>query len=69
MGYPMYYAMYGGAAPRRTGVAHSSIVPYGSYTCADGEQVFFGIQNEREWSAFCAGVLDAPELAQDPRFL
>lgn len=68
MGYPMYYAMYGGAPPRRTGVAHASIAPYGSYTCADTEQVFLGIQNEREWATFCDRVLELPDLAEDTRF-
>jgi crotonobetainyl-CoA:carnitine CoA-transferase CaiB-like acyl-CoA transferase len=27
-----------------------------------------GLQNEREWKLFCAVVLQAPELASDPRF-
>jgi itaconate CoA-transferase len=27
-----------------------------------------GLQNEREWAAFCAEVLRKPELAADPRF-
>ncbi|MPN60087.1 Formyl-CoA:oxalate CoA-transferase [bioreactor metagenome] len=27
-----------------------------------------GLQNEREWQAFCAKVLERPELASDPRF-
>src|SRR5260370_6724858 len=27
-----------------------------------------GLQNEREWAAFCSQVLLAPELAADPRF-
>jgi itaconate CoA-transferase len=27
-----------------------------------------GLQNEREWVAFCAQVLLRPELAKDPRF-
>jgi len=27
-----------------------------------------GLQNEREWAAFCATVLEQPELAQDKRF-
>jgi crotonobetainyl-CoA:carnitine CoA-transferase CaiB-like acyl-CoA transferase len=30
--------------------------------------VFFGIQNEREWLKFCEIVLEAPEVAGDPRF-
>jgi crotonobetainyl-CoA:carnitine CoA-transferase CaiB-like acyl-CoA transferase len=28
----------------------------------------FGIQNEREWAAFCSGVVKQPELAKDPRY-
>jgi itaconate CoA-transferase len=27
-----------------------------------------GLQNEREWEAFCDRVLQRPELARDPRF-
>jgi crotonobetainyl-CoA:carnitine CoA-transferase CaiB-like acyl-CoA transferase len=27
-----------------------------------------GLQNEREWQAFCAVVLQQPDLAHDPRF-
>lgn len=27
-----------------------------------------GLQNEREWAAFCSQVLNAPGLAADPRF-
>jgi itaconate CoA-transferase len=28
-----------------------------------------GLQNEREWAAFCQGVLRKPELAADERYL
>src|SRR5665647_3071091 len=69
MGFPMYYAWYGGKAPSRSGASHSSIAPYGPFLCAGGEQVFLGIQNEREWAIFCDKVLDAPELATDERFI
>ena len=27
-----------------------------------------GLQNEREWAAFCEKVLELPELATDERF-
>jgi crotonobetainyl-CoA:carnitine CoA-transferase CaiB-like acyl-CoA transferase len=69
MSCPMYYTMYGGSPPPRTGVAHASIAPYGSYDCADGKQVFLGIQNEREWATFCDRVLELPDVAEDPRFV
>jgi itaconate CoA-transferase len=68
MGYPMYFAQYGGTAPPRTGAAHATIHPYGPFPTGDGRTVFFGIQNEREWASFCTTVLEAPGLATDPRF-
>ena len=68
MSYPMYYGVYGGTAPQRSGARHAVIAPYGPFAGGDGEVVYLGIQNEREWQAFCAGVLDRPELAYDPRF-
>ncbi|WP_327116358.1 CoA transferase [Nocardia sp. NBC_01730] len=69
MGYPLNYAMYGGTAPQRTGARHASIAPYGPFRCGDGNQVFLGLQNEREWATFCAEILDDPAIAADPRFL
>jgi len=68
MGFPAFFAGYGGEEPRRSGASHAAIAPYGPFACADGQTVFLGIQNEREWSAFCAGVLERPEMAEDERF-
>lgn len=68
MGYPAYFAHYGGSAPPRTGAAHATIHPYGPFPTGDGKTVFFGIQNEREWANFCTQVLLQPGLANDARF-
>ena len=68
MGFPMYYAFDGAAAPPRAGAAHATIYPYGPFPTGGGKTVMLGIQNEREWQAFCATVLGQPELATDPRF-
>ncbi len=65
MGFPAYYAMYSGTQPPRSGARHASIAPYGPFTCAGGEVVFLGIQNEREWEKFCEAVLGRPEMARD----
>jgi itaconate CoA-transferase len=67
MGFPLYYTLYGGIQPARTGAAHAAIAPYGPFQAADGV-VFLGVQNEREWAAFCDGVLEHPALAADERF-
>lgn len=68
MGYPAYYAAYGGEEPKRTGASHSTIYPYGPFECGDGKTVFIGLQNEREWERFCASVLKDESLTNDPRF-
>ena len=68
MGYPLYYAYDGAEPPPRAGAAHASIYPYGPFAAGDGGTVMLGLQNEREWQAFCAQVLQMPQLADDPRF-
>ncbi|MFC4944510.1 CaiB/BaiF CoA transferase family protein [Pseudonocardia sp. GCM10023141] len=68
MGYPLYFTAGGGTPPARTGTSHAAIAPYGAFRAGDGSEVVLGIQNEREWVAFCAGVLQRPELAADERF-
>ena len=67
MSYPMYYAFDGASPPPRTGASHSSIYPYGPFATGGGA-VILGIQNEREWAAFCDKVLGDAALARDARF-
>jgi crotonobetainyl-CoA:carnitine CoA-transferase CaiB-like acyl-CoA transferase len=62
MSVPLLQYLYGGAAPQRVGMNHPSIAPYGAYPTR-GEPIVISIQNEREWQAFCAGVLERPALA------
>ena len=68
MGYPLYYAFEGAAPPPRTAASHASIYPYGPFAAGDGGTVMLGLQNEREWKAFCEGVLGDAALASDARF-
>ena len=68
MGYPMYYAFDGAPPPPRAGASHASIYPYGPFEAGDGGTVMLGLQNEREWNAFCETVLNDAALATDPRF-
>jgi crotonobetainyl-CoA:carnitine CoA-transferase CaiB-like acyl-CoA transferase len=68
MSYPAYYADGAGKPLRRTGTRHATIAPYGPFKTGDGRVVFFGVQNEREWIAFCAQVMNDAALADDPRF-
>lgn len=68
MNFPMYYAYQGATPPPRAGAAHATIYPYGPFPAGDGKAVMLGLQNEREWQAFCAKVLLQPQLASDERF-
>ncbi|MBU4180630.1 MAG: CoA transferase [Gammaproteobacteria bacterium] len=68
MGYPLYYSIDGAAPPKRTGASHATIYPYGPFPAGDGKTVMLGLQNEREWRAFCEQVLLQPALAADERF-
>ncbi len=67
MMYPLYRMAYGNSRMPRLPTSHPALAPYGAHRTKDG-QVIFGLQNEREWVAFCAKVLEQPELAADPRF-
>jgi itaconate CoA-transferase len=68
MSFPLYYAFDRASPPMRTGASHATIYPYGPFPAGDGETVMLGLQNEREWRAFCEHVILRPELADDPRF-
>ncbi|MEU5320078.1 CaiB/BaiF CoA-transferase family protein [Streptomyces sp. NPDC021056] len=68
MGQPANYTQYGGSQPPRLGTQHATIAPYGTFRSADGKDVLFSIQNEREWAVLCAEFLGDPELTTDPRF-
>ncbi|MDO5706923.1 MAG: CaiB/BaiF CoA-transferase family protein, partial [Paracoccus sp. (in: a-proteobacteria)] len=58
----------GGKSPRRIGLAHPSIAPYGVFTCKDGGQVLISIQSDREFAKLADLFVGQPELARDPRF-
>jgi crotonobetainyl-CoA:carnitine CoA-transferase CaiB-like acyl-CoA transferase len=64
---PLLHARYA-EAPRRVGLMHPSIAPYGAVACRDGRQVLLAVQNEREWVSLCTDVLGKPELAVDARY-
>lgn len=57
-----------GKGPRRIGLAHPSIAPYGVFRTKDGKDILIAIQTDREWAAFAALVLGDATRAGDPRF-
>ena len=72
MSFPLYYAYEGAPQPPRAGASHATIYPYGPFkTGGDkkaGMSVVLGLQNEREWAAFCEKVMLDTALTKDARF-
>src|SRR5690348_14192196 len=56
-----------GNPPKRMGLAHPSIAPYGVFRSKDGKDILISIQSEREWKKLCTEVLRQPDLPNDPR--
>ncbi len=69
MNVPYLQHRYGQFTPQNHGLKHPSIAPYGAFTCRDGKQVLFSIQNEREWLSLCRDVLDDEGISADERFI
>ncbi len=57
MNVPYLQYIYTKKAPKRVGLAHPSIVPYGCFITKDNIKILFSIQNEREWNSFEKNIL------------
>ncbi|MCK1552674.1 CoA transferase [Bradyrhizobium sp. 177] len=68
MNVPVLQFDYSGYDTARAGVNHPSLAPYGAYRCADGRDIIFSVQNDREWVNFCAKFLNRPELIRRSGF-
>jgi itaconate CoA-transferase len=68
MNVPWIAHRYGNSAPKRLGLAHPSIAPYGIFDATDGESFLISIQNDVEWQKLCIDVLARPDLAADASF-
>ena len=58
----------GGMPPRRIGLAHTSIAPYGVFKTKEGADILISIQSDREWRVLAEKVLGDKALAADPDF-
>ena len=56
-----------GSVSGRWGSAHFQIVPYQALRAKDKE-IIIGVTSDRFWGYFC-DIIEAPELANDPRFV
>lgn len=60
----IYFAT--GSSPSRMGNRHPTIVPYETFTAADGD-FMLAVGTDEQWRKFCR-VIGREELADDPRF-
>lgn len=58
----------GGHTPKRVGMAHPSIAPYGVFTAKNGVSILISVQSDREWAKLCSVFLDRPDLSVNPLF-
>lgn len=58
----------GGKSPKRLGMQHPSIAPYGVFNTKDGQQILISVQSDREWRKLAQVFLERPDLGSDPRF-
>jgi crotonobetainyl-CoA:carnitine CoA-transferase CaiB-like acyl-CoA transferase len=56
-----------GTVPRATGSRHRVSAPYQAFRTGNG-YIVIGAANQRTWERLCTGVLNRPDLLQDPRF-
>jgi crotonobetainyl-CoA:carnitine CoA-transferase CaiB-like acyl-CoA transferase len=65
---PLIHREYTGKDPKRLGLNHATIAPYGAYAAGDGAPFIIAIQTEAEWASLCKAVLARPDMIDDPRF-
>ena len=58
----------GGKTPKRIGLAHPSIAPYGVFQPKSGAPILISIQSDREWVKLCRDFIGDAALGTDPRF-
>jgi formyl-CoA transferase len=64
---PLLFGEYG-RPPKRQGLTHPTLAPYGVFMSRDGVPLLISIQNDREWQVLAREVLGRPEMADDPRY-
>lgn len=57
----------GGKSPKRVGLAHPSIAPYGVFQPKSGAPILISIQSDREWRALCSQFIGDAGMGTDPR--
>lgn len=57
-----------GDTPKRMGLRHPSIAPYGVFKTKDDHLVLISVQSDREWRDLCRGFIGDAALGTNPMF-
>jgi len=68
LGYFPHHYWHRGEEPKRYGLRHQYITPYGHYLASDGKYFGVAVASPADWEIFCKGVVERPDLLTDPRF-
>ncbi len=68
LGYFPHHYWHRGEEPKRYGLRHQYITPYGHYLASDGKYFGLAVASPADWEIFCTGVIERPDLLTDPRF-
>ena len=68
MNMPLLAHRYMGGAPKRNGMKHTFIAPYGTFKCKNNDEILISIQNNREFEKFCKNILKKESLHKNPKF-
>ena len=68
-GYFPYMVWYGNTLPKRVGLHHHTMAPYGPYPCGDRRMVIVaaGGGHVEMWRKFCQAI-ECPDMVEDARF-
>ncbi|MSP94512.1 MAG: CoA transferase [Alphaproteobacteria bacterium] len=69
LGYFPHHYWHHGEEPKRYGMRHQYITPYGHYLASDGKYFGLAVASPADWDVFCHRVIERPDLFSDPRFL
>jgi crotonobetainyl-CoA:carnitine CoA-transferase CaiB-like acyl-CoA transferase len=68
LGYFPHHYWHRGEEPKRYGLRHQYITPYGHYLASDGKYFGVAVASPTDWEIFCKQVIERPDLLSDPRF-
>lgn len=68
LGYYPHHYWHQGEEPKRMGMRHNYVTPYGPYLARNGKYVNVAVATAKDWDVFCREVIRRPDLLKDVRF-